>query len=108
MCIIDSVLHCPSRNISSTFSGSSGMLDGVPPNELCTLMVTDANAMSFIDTRAAISIENITVPITTVIPSISSTTMTLTTPTEGLHNELVYCLLTTSNFILLGDNQTND
>ena len=73
-------------------------VDGIPPNESCTLMVTDANAMSFIDIRAAVIIENITVPIiTTVIPSISSTntTMTLTTPTEGLQNELVYCLLTT-------------
>ena len=100
-------LQCPSENISNTFNGLSGMIDGVPPNELCTLMVTDYNGMSFIDTRAAVTIENITVPITTVIPSTGSTNNTQTTPTEGLLNDLFYCFISTSTFILLDDNQRN-
>ena len=75
-------LHCPSRNISSTFSGSKGMIDGVPPNELCTFMVTDYNGMSFIDTRAAVTIENITVPRATVILTTSVATTSSTAPTS--------------------------
>lgn len=82
-------LQCPSRNISNTFNGFSGMIDGVPPNELCTLMVTDANAMTFINTRAAVTIENVTVPVATVIPytNTPSTTTNQATPTEGLPSD---------------------
>ena len=75
-------LHCPSRNISSTFSGSSGLLGDVPPNELCTLMVTDYNWLSFVDTRAAVTIENITVPMATVILTTSVAATSSTAPTS--------------------------
>ena len=75
-------LHCLSKDISNTFSGSSGMLYGVPPNELCTLMVTDNNPMSFINTRAAITIENITVPISATFIATTSVDITSTTPTS--------------------------
>ena len=105
-------LQCPSKNISNTFNGSSGAIDGVPPNELCTLLITDDDGMSFIDTRAAVTIENITVPIATVIPSISSTnttTMTRTTPTEGLLNDFFYCFINHDRYfhLTIGDNQSN-
>ena len=86
-------LQCPSKNISGTFNGSSGIIhvDGVPPNELCTLLITDANAMSFIDTRAAVTIENIAVPRPTEMPTTNhNTTMNQPTPNEGLL--LHYCL----------------
>ena len=95
-------LQCPSRNISNTFNGSSGLLGGVPSNELCTLMVTDDNGISFIDTRAAVT-QNITVPIATVIPSTgstNSTTVNQTTPTEGLLIYLFYCFITHKQFHL--------
>ena len=66
------MLHCPSKDISNIFDGSSGMLDGVPPNELCILMVTDVNARSL---RAAVTIENVTVPrATETYPTNSSNT----------------------------------
>ena len=95
-------LHCPSRIISNSFNGSSGMLYGVPPNESCTLMVTDANAMSFIDTRAAVTIENITVPTATVIPSTGSTNSTTATQTltTGLLIDLIYCFINHKHFHL--------
>ena len=87
-------LQCPSEIISMTFNGSSGIIDGVPPNELCTLLITDPNAMSFIDTRAAVTIENIAVPRPTEMPTTNSpnhnTTMNQPTPNEGLL--LLYCL----------------
>ena len=95
-------LQCPFRNISNTFNGFSGMIDGVPPNELCTLMVTDANAMTFINTRVPFTIENITVPIATVIPytNTPSTTMNQATPTEGLLSDFSSILChATSNFL---------
>ena len=86
-------LHCPSKNISNAFDGLIGTIDGVPPNESCTLMVTDDNAMTFIDTRAAVTIENITVTIATEMPTTTSpnhnTTMNQPTPNEGLL--LLYC-----------------
>ena len=58
-------LKCVSITIHETFHGSNGMINTsiISPNELCNLLVTDADAMSFICTVAAVTVESITVPI---------------------------------------------
>ena len=62
------------------------MIDGVPPNELCTLMVIDDNEMCFIDSpqleQLYITIDNITVLSATFITSISVTPAAITTSTS--------------------------
>ena len=84
-------LQCPSKNISKTFSGSSGTIDEVPPNESCTLMITDYNAMHL---RAADTTENVTVPATETHPTNSSnTTMNQPTPANGLLNCFSFTVL---------------
>ena len=75
-------LKCVSITIHEVFLGSNGMINTsifISPNELCSLLVTDADAMNFICTVAAVTVESITVPIHK--GSIATTTATTTTTT---------------------------
>ena len=56
-------LKCVSITIHKVFHGSNGIINTniISPNELCNLLVTDADAMSFSSTIAAVTFENITV-----------------------------------------------
>lgn len=85
-------LQCVSLTLQGLFDGFVGSLHCVPPNEQCTLLVTDADSMSFINSSAAVSIENITVPCapvtaTTSVVSVAITQQT-TTPTSWLRLQL--------------------
>ena len=78
-------LQCVSLTIQRLFNGSVGYLHHVPPNEQCTLLVTDADSMSFINLSAAVIIENIAVSVTATTSIISITiTQQATTPTSWL------------------------
>ena len=82
-------LQCVSLTLQGFFDGSVGSLHRVPSNEQCTLLVTDADSMNFINSSAAI-IENITVPsaprlVTATTPIVSVViTQEATTPTSWL------------------------
>ena len=64
-------LQCVLLTIKRLFNGSVGCLHRVPPNEQCTLLVTDADSISFINSSAAVTIENIA-----AVPSASVTATT--------------------------------
>lgn len=74
-------LQCVSVIIHNTFNGSHGVINNVPSNEQCKLLVTDGDAASFINCRAAVTIEGITVP---SITTYAETKSTQSTPTAGL------------------------
>ena len=79
-------LQCVSLTLQGLFDGSVGLLYGVPPNEQCTLLVTDADSMNFINSSAAVTIENIVVPVTAATPVVSvAITQQATTPTSWLN-----------------------
>ena len=44
---------CESENIFESFNGSSGVMNNVPRNELCTLLITDADATNSMNSRPA-------------------------------------------------------
>ena len=70
---------------NNTFNGSHGVINNVPSNEQCKLLVTDGDAASFINARAAVTIEGITVP--SITTAYAETESTQSTPTAGLaHN----------------------
>ena len=82
-------LQCVSLTLQGLFDGFVGSLHGVPPNEQCTLLVTDADSMSFINSSAAVTIENIAVPsapdVTATTPIVSvAITQQATTPISWL------------------------
>ena len=76
-------LRCVSITIHETFHGSNGMINTsiISPNELCNLLVTDADAMSFTCLVAAVTVENITIPIRTGSKTTTTTTTKTTTTT---------------------------
>ena len=41
---------------------TNGVINNVPPNEQCTLFVTDGDAVYFINTSAAVTIKGIIMP----------------------------------------------
>ena len=73
-------LKCASITIHKVFHGSNGMINSsvILPNEFCNLLVTDADAMSFICTVAAVTVENIKVPTHTISATTTTTTTTTT------------------------------
>ena len=75
-------LKCVSITIHKAFNGSNGMISTfiISPNEFCSLLVTDADAMSFISTVAAVTFESIAV---LFHPIHMGTTTTTTTTTTG-------------------------
>ena len=74
-------LKCVSITIHKLFNGSNGIISAniISPNEFCSLLVTDADAMSFICLVAAVTVENITVPIHMGSTATTATTTTTTT-----------------------------
>ena len=80
-------LQCVSLILQGLFDGSVGSLHGVPPSEQCTLLVTDADSMSFINSSAAVT-KNVAVPsapVTATTPIVSAdTTQQATIPTSWL------------------------
>ena len=77
-------LCCVSYTINNAFNGSKGVIKfNVPPNEQCTLFVTDGDAAYFINTSAAVTIKGIMMPtaITYINTEMNSTQPT---PTSGL------------------------
>ena len=62
---------CKSENISVCFNGSSEVVNNMPRNELCTLLVTDVDAMNLINLRPAF-LANIQVYSTTEVPPTTS------------------------------------
>ena len=70
---------CKSENIFECFNGSSGVVNNVPQNELCTLLITDADAMNFMNSRPAF-LANIQVSSVTEVPPTTSKNVN-TTPT---------------------------
>ena len=85
-------LQCISLTIQGLFDGSVGSLHGVPTNEQCTLLVTDADSISFINSSAAVTIENITVPCAPVTATTSVVSVAImqqaTIPTSRLRLQL--------------------
>ena len=84
-------LQCASKTLAELLNGSFGLISNVPPNEMCTLRVTDGDAAENIGTIAAITVEGITVPGATVYNSIvttsvlsTATSLPSTTPTSRL------------------------
>ena len=84
-------LQCASKTLAELLNGSFGLISGVPPNEMCTLRVTDGNAAGTIRTKAAFTIMKITVPAaagaivynnSSIISSIASTSA-IPGPTTG-------------------------
>ena len=67
---------CESENIFESFNGSSGTIDNVPQNQLCTLLITDVDATNFVNSRSAF-LANI---------QVSSTTEVHVPPTNSLNN----------------------
>ena len=76
-------LCCESYTINTAFNGSNGVINNVPPNEECTLFVTDGDAADFINTSAAVTM-GIIMP-TAIIYINIATHSTLPTPTTGLN-----------------------
>ena len=85
-------LQCVSLTIQGLFDGSVGSLHGEPTNEQCTQLVTDADSISFINSSAAVTIENITVPCAPVTATTSvvsvAITQQATIPTSRLRLQL--------------------
>ena len=70
---------CESESIFESFNGSSGVINNVPRNELCTLLITDADAMNSMNLRPTF-LANIQVFSTTEVPPTTSVNVN-TTPT---------------------------
>ena len=75
---------CKSENIFESFNGSSGVINNVPQNELCILLITDADATNLMNSRPAF-LANIQVSSATeVLPTNSVNVNTTPTPiTKG-------------------------
>ena len=78
---------CESESIFESFNGSNGVINNVPRNELCTLLITDVDAMNFMNSRPAF-LTNIQVSGTTEVPPTTRLNVNTTpTPTtiKGFH-----------------------
>ena len=62
---------CKSGNIFTSFNGSNGVMNNMPRNELCTLLITDADATNSMNSRPAF-LTNIQVSGTTEVPPTTS------------------------------------
>ena len=86
---------CKSENIFVSFNGSRGVINNVPRNELCTLLITDADAMNSMNSRPAF-LANIQVSSATEVPPTTSKNVN-TTPTpiiKGFSRFCCYALVT--------------
>ena len=72
---------CESENIFESLNGSNGVINNVPRNELCTLLITDVDAMNFTNLRPAF-LAKIQVSGTTDVPQSTTIMNVNTSPTS--------------------------